>query len=134
MTVGKKDVGDLLTNPRIDEDTVQMEDSAPVTPYDKAFSMLSTTEGRRLQLMTRANPKMAEAGRVTLTLSRFNLPYINELMDMTMRYAPALNGEVRKEFVESLKGMGASMPDAFFENGGGSDGPPKSWVDIPEEE
>lgn len=133
--MAKKDLGDLLDNPRFTEDTSVMEDAAPVTPYDKAFSMLSTTRGEHMELMTRANPKMAEAARVTLTFSRFGLPYVDELMNQTMRFAPALNGEVRKEFVESLKGMGASMPDAFFEgSGGGVDGPPKSWVDVPEEE
>lgn len=133
--MAKKDLGDLLNNPRLTEDTSVMEDAAPVTPYDKAFSMLSTVSGPHMELMTRANPKMAEAARVTLTFSRFGLPYVNEVMDKVMRFAPALNGEVRKEFVESLKGMGASMPDAFFEGGGGgTDGPPKSWVDLPEEE
>ena len=131
--MARKDLGDLLDNPSI-SDTSPMDDAPAVTPYDKAFSMLATISGPRLDLMSRGNPKMAEAARVGIIMgSRFGSRYVADTLNSLYRFSASLNGEARREFVDSLKSMGASMPDAFFD-GGGQNGPPKSWVDLPEEE
>lgn len=127
-----KPMSSLLEDPEVSETDV-MDDAPAVTPYDKAFSMLSTIRGPKMQLMTRGNPKMAEAARVAHIYGCKGSRYALEVMDTIYRFGAGLNGEVRREFVESLKSMGASMPDAFFD-GGGKGGAPESWVDIPQEE
>ncbi len=127
-----KPMSSLLEDPDV-SDTDVMDDAPPVTPYDKAFSMLSAIRGPKMQLMTRGNPKMAEAAKVAHIYACKGSKYASDIMDIIYRFGAGLNGEARKEFVDSLKSMGASMPDAFFD-GGSSKGAPESWVDIPQEE
>lgn len=129
-----RNMSELLNDPAVTDDTDVMDDANPKTPYDKAFGMLATIRGPRMQLMTRGNPKMAEASRVALIYgTKFGSYYATEVMDTIYRFGASINGEVRREVVESLKSMGASMPDAFFD-GGNDGGAPKSWMDVPREE
>lgn len=111
----KKPASDLIADPMISE-TANPFSSA--TPFDKAYDILSETQGDRLELMTRTDTRVVDACQLGYTLvARFGSPYVSGRVNQLMRLAISKEGEGRKEIVESLK-AGAGVPDGYYENGG----------------
>ena len=121
---------DLLSNPEVPE-VSEMPEMLGETPYDKAYNLLSALEGRKLEIMTRTNPRLVQAANVAYNItSSFGSRYIGGKIDQLMRFAVSMGGQGRKEIVESLR-AGGDMPDAYYEAqaGGGRGGPPKTFSD-----
>lgn len=121
---------DLLDNPEM-PDVGEMPETLGETPYDKAYSLLSALEGKKLEIMTRTNPRLVQAANVAYNLtSSFGSRYISGKIDQLMRFAVSMGGEGRKEIVDSLR-AGGDMPDAYYEAqvGGGRGAPPKTFTD-----
>lgn len=105
---------DLLNNPDIPE-VGEMPENLGETPYDKAYNLLSALEGRKLEIMTRTNPRLVQAANVAYNMtSSFGSLYIRGKIDQIMRFAVSMGGEGRKEIVDSLR-AGGDMPDAYYE-------------------
>lgn len=126
---------DLLDSPEV-PDVGEMPESIGMTPYDKAYDLLSALGGQKLEIMTRTNPRLVQAANVAYNItSSFGSRYIGGKINQIMRFAVSMGGEGRKEIVESLR-AGGDMPDAYFEAqaGGGRGGPPKTFTDAVGEE
>lgn len=126
---------DLLDNPAVPE-VADMPDTLGETPYDKAYDLLSSLEGKKLEIMTRTNPRLVQAANVAYTMhSSFGSEFIRGKLDQIMRFAVSMGGEGRKEIVDSLR-AGGDMPDAYFEAqaGGINRGAPKTYTDAVDED
>lgn len=129
-----RDATDLLTNPQVPE-VGDMPETVGGTPYEMAFGLLSTLEGRQLEIMTRANPRMVQAAQVSYNMvCQFGSPYIAGEIEQIERFGVSLHGEGRKEIVDSLR-AGGDLPDAYYEaQGGNVRGPPKTFTDAVDED
>lgn len=126
---------DLLDNPSIPDVGDMPETAIAETPYDKAYTLLSALGGKKLEIMTRTNPRLVEAATVGYNLvASFGSPYIQGITDQLMRFAVSMGGEGRKEIVESLR-AGGDMPDAYYEVQSGRErGPQKTFTDAVDDE
>lgn len=113
---------DLLSEPltRDEDETIDEMPDVSDTPFDKGFDLLSTTNGDRLEIMTRTNPAIAKAGTIALAHSmRFpRMSFIPSLYEQTMRHAVSINGKGRQEIattVQAYSGAQASYYDADAE-------------------
>ena len=108
----QKTGGDLLDNP----DEFPMDDPVGLqTPFDKATDLLSTTEGKTLEIMTRTTQEIAEAAAISYGLSTmFGLSYIKGRMEQIERLAISRGGQGRTDIVDSLK-AGSGVSDGFYE-------------------
>lgn len=125
-----RDATELLTDPQVPE-VGEMPDTISETPYGMAFGLLSALEGKELEIMTRSNPRLVQAAQVSYCMvAQFGSRYIAGENDQLSRFAVSLNGEGRKEIVDSLR-AGGDMPDAYYENQSGSSGhsPPRTFSD-----
>lgn len=129
-----RDATELLTDPLIPE-AGDMPETVPETPYAMAFGLLSALGGEKLEIMTRANPRLVQAAQVSYCMvAQFGSLYIAGENDQLGRYAVSVQGEGRKEIVDSLR-AGGDMPDAYYEaQSGGSRGPPKTFSDAVDED
>lgn len=119
---------DLYSNPE-EEDTGG--ERAPDTPFDTAVGLLSSTEGKRLELMCRATKSIAEAAEVSYNMIyRFRSQYIKGRMEQIERLSVSISGQGRGEIVQSLQ-AGSGVPDAFYETGGGAN---STFTDAPSTE
>ena len=85
------------------------------TPFNQVIDMLSVTEGKKLELMTRANKAMADAMSIGYGMVfRFGSGYVGERIDQLKRLAVSMGGKGRTEIVQSLQ-AGSGVPDSFFE-------------------
>ena len=85
------------------------------TPFNQVVDMLTVTEGKKLELMTRANKAMADAMSVGYSMVfRFDSNYIGGRIDQLKRLAVSMNGKGRAELVQSLQ-AGSGVPDSFYE-------------------
>lgn len=94
---------DMLKHPEVGDvgDMPVMEGD---TPYDKAIDLLSVLSGPQMEIMTRTNARMVEAGNVAYNLySNFHSQYIVGKVDQIMRFAVSFQGKGRGEVVDSLK-------------------------------
>lgn len=111
---------DLLKNPMSLDSNTSPQQNAVNTPFDKAFDILSITDGKLLELTTRTTPAIANAGQVSLAMAmRFGdgAKYIYSLYEQIQRQAVALGGKGRGEFVEITK-YGSGVPPSFYEDKG----------------
>lgn len=121
-TPGKpKSAMDLLDEPIMEE-----ADAEPIvisdTPFDKAYTVLTSTSGPILELMTRTTPKLATAIAVAYMVRyNFKSDYVGGKMDSLMRSHVSFGGRGRNEMVQSLK-AGSGVPDAYYTRDGGSRG------------
>lgn len=118
MKTGK----DLLDDPMCDntDDTIEEMPQSSDTPFDKGFDLLSTIDGKQLEIMTRTNPEIASAGTITLAhAKRFpQMTFMTELYDQIMRHAISIHGRGRQEIattVQAFSGAQASYYDADAE-------------------
>lgn len=126
---------DLLTDPSYPE-VGDMPENLGETPYHMAFGLLSSLRGEKLQIMTRANPRMAQAINVAYNMiASFGSCYISGMVDTIMRLGVSMGGEGRKEIVDSLR-AGGDMPDAYYEAtmGSGRSNTPKTFTDAVDDE
>lgn len=94
---------DMLKHPEVN-DVGEMPTMAGDAPYDKAIELLSCLSGPQMEIMTRTNARMVEAGNVAYNIcSNFHSEYIGGKADQIMRYAVSYQGKGRNEVVESLK-------------------------------
>lgn len=126
---------DLLSDPAFPE-VGDMPENIGETPYHMAFGLLSSLRGEKLQIMTRANPGMAQAINVAYNMiASFGSQYIAGEIDTIMRLGVSMKGEGRKEIVDSLR-AGGDMPDAYYEAtlGGGRNNTPRTFTDAVDDE
>ena len=129
----KKDVppaSDLLDNynPTVFDDSVPSNGD---TPYDKTYDALMTTGGKRLELLTRTTPKLAQAVSVGYTMiANFKSSYLQGKIDTLMRLHVSMGGKGRAEMVDSLK-AGSGVPDAYYD---ASNPAKNSFIEIEDEE
>lgn len=117
MANESRDATELLTDPIVSE-VGEMPDTISDTPYGMAFGLLSALEGKELEIMTRSNPRLVQAAQVSYCMvAQFGSQYIAGENDQLGRFAVSLNGEGRREIVDSLR-AGGDMPDAYYENQG----------------
>ncbi len=115
MANESREATDLLTDPQVPE-VGDMPETMSETPYGMAFGLLSALEGKELEIMTRSNPRLVQAAQVSYCMvAQFGSMYIAGENDQLGRFAVSLNGEGRKEIVDSLR-AGGDMPDAYYEN------------------
>ena len=128
----KKDVPpatELLNDPPYYEDDSPASDSD--TPYDKTYDALMTTGGKKLELLTRTTPKLAQAVSVGYTMTaNFRSAYLQGKVDTLMRLHVSMGGKGRAEMVDSLK-AGSGVPDAYYD---ASNPSKNSFIEIEDEE
>lgn len=119
---------DLLSDPSFPE-IGEMPEMISGTPYDKAYNLLSSIDGKNLEIMTRTNPRLVQAATASYTLgAAFGTMYIKGKTDQLLRFAVSMGGEGRKEIVDSLR-AGGDMPDAYYEAQMGKSSAPKTFTD-----
>lgn len=109
---------DLKRAPKID---IITQSGAPELPVKAVSEKLSAESGNKLQLNTRANPKLVSAvafGHVYV--HRFNSTYVAGRLDEVMRLAVSMSGLGRQEQIELVRAGGA-VPDAYFSPDGKKD-------------
>lgn len=119
---------ELMNNPFFtDDDPKGSQD----TPFDKAYASLTVTGGKRLEMMTRATPKLAQAIGMSYNLMwNYNSMYIKGRIDTLMRIHVSMGGKGRSEIVQSLQ-SGSGVPGEFYDQGNPS---LHSFVDVEGEE
>ena len=119
---------DLLDAPIIEEDDSRGGDG---TPFDKAYSSLTVTGGKRLELMTRTTPKLAQAVSVGYTMIfNYRTSYLQGKLDTLMRLHVSMGGKGRSEMVQSLQ-AGAGVPGEYYDAGNPNK---NSFIDIEDED
>lgn len=97
----------------------------PDLPVNGIADKLTQEQGTKLEINTRANPKLVNAvafGYVYTT--RFHSSYVQGRLDELMRLAVSMDGKGRNELIDCLR-AGGSVPDAYYN---GQDAPKKrSW-------
>lgn len=109
---------DLKKTPKIDIITPSL---APELPVKAVSEKLSAETGNKLQLNTRANPKLVSAvafGHVYV--HRFHSSYVAGRLDEVMRLAVSMGGLGRQEQIDLVRAGGA-VPDAYFNPEGKKD-------------
>lgn len=110
---------DLLADPDIGftgtDGTAEME-----TPFRQAIDLLAVTEGKELELFSRATHQIADAARIGYNMSwRFGSRYIEGQIEQLERLSVSISGQGRDEVVRSLQ-AGSGVPDAYYEMQSGS--------------
>lgn len=114
---------ELASNPQ----APKKRDLERTPPVNIVLDNLTTEGGKRLQLMTRSNPSLVKAARVSFFYATqikgdnnkdIGIPYAMEHLEMCERYAIALDGQARRELIDTVK-AGGQMPGEFYENDGG---------------
>ena len=124
-----KSATDLLDNPLITDDGDNGSGNA--TPFDKAYTVLTTTTGNKLELMTRTTPKLAQAIGVGYNMMfNFRSTYIRGRLDTLMRIHVSMGGKGRAEMVQSLQ-AGSGVPGEYYD---ASNPTLNSYVDMDAEE
>lgn len=105
----------LLEDPLITDDGD--DEGGMATPFDRAFGVLTSTTGARLELMTRTTPKLAAAVNVGYNMMfNYRSMYLRGKIDTLMRIHVSMGGKGRAEMVQSLQ-AGSGVTDGFYESG-----------------
>lgn len=125
----KPPASELLESPIIDE--IEDDGGGDGTPFDKAYTSLTVTGGKSLELMTRATPKLAQAISVAYTMKfNFHSRYIQGFEDTLMRMHVSMGGKGRSEMVQSLQ-AGSGVPGEYYDAGNPNK---NSFIDIEDED
>lgn len=120
MSKKRKSATELLDEPLITEPTEDEMSAEPVTPFDRAYGVLTATGGERLEMMTRTTKKLAEAINMGYNMIwNFRSAYLRGRMDTLMRVHVSLEGKGRAEMVQALQ-AGSGVPGEFYDQGDGS--------------
>lgn len=107
------------------------EPSGGDTPFDRTHDALMTTGGKKLELLTRTTPKLAQAVAVGYTMiANFKSAYLQGKIDTLMRLHVSMGGKGRAEMVQSLQ-AGAGVPGEYYDANNASK---NSFIDIEDEE
>ena len=88
---------DLLSDPALPE-VGDMPELLSGTPYDKAYNLLSSTEGKNLEIMTRTNPRLVQAATASYTLvAAFGTQFVRGKTDQFLRFAVSMGGQGRQD-------------------------------------
>lgn len=119
---------DLLDAPIIEEDDSGGGDG---TPFDKAYTSLTVTGGKRLELMTRSTPKLAQAIAAAYPMTyNYRSRYLQGKIDTIMRIHVSMGGKGRAEMVQSLQ-AGSGVPGEYYD---ASNPNKNSFIDIEDED
>lgn len=95
-------------------------------PIQSAFRYLTATEGDSLQLMTRANPILAQAAQVGYIFSKvLKYPgpentletkndYVSGYCEQLMRFSVSKDAGGREDIIRAL-GEGGKVPESYYE-------------------
>ena len=110
------------------------EDDTPSggdTPFDRTYDALIITGGKKLELLTRTTPKLAQAVSVGYTMIyNFKSAYLQGKIDTLMRLHVSMGGKGRAEMVQSLQ-AGSGVPGEYYD---ASNANKNSFIDIEDEE
>lgn len=111
-----KSASDLLTEP-----APLVKDSTPPAPITVVLDNLTVTEGKKLNILTRTNPNLANAVQIGYIYSTmFNSQYVASRVETIEQLAISMDGKGREEQIGALQ-AGGKLPDSFFEGGSNAD-------------
>lgn len=111
-----KTAEDLLSNP-----APVIKESTPPAPITVVLDNLTVTEGKKLHILTRTNPSLANAVQIGFIYSTmFNSEYVAGRVESIEQLAISMDGKGREEQIGALQ-AGGKLPDSFFEGGATSD-------------
>lgn len=116
----EKTAEDLLVPEDEELNLIPERETAPVhTPFDQVYAALLSTEGERLEMMSRTTPSLAVAlYRNNTRRCKYDSSFDNEEKNLLLRVSISTGGLGRKEMVEALQ-SGAGVPGEFFGSGMG---------------
>lgn len=119
MSEEKRTGEDLLEEPNIGfTDSGGMAEME--TPFHQAIDLLAVTEGKELELFSRATYQIASASTIGYNMRfRFGSRYITGRIEQLQRLSVSIKGLGRDEVVRSLQ-AGSGVPDAYYEMQAGS--------------
>lgn len=111
-----KDAADLLSEPAPFEKT-----STPDPPVAIVLKNLTTQDGKKLEVLTRTNPNLANAAQIGFIFSSmYRSAYVSSRVELIERLAISMDGKGREEQISALQ-AGGKLPDSYFEGGGSAD-------------
>lgn len=106
-----KSAAELLTDP-----APITKESAPPAPITVVLDNLTVTEGKKLNILTRTNPNLANAVQIGYIYSTmFNSQYVASRVETIEQLAISMDGKGREEQIGALQ-AGGKLPDSFFES------------------
>ena len=110
----RKKASELFDEPAISEPR------APDPPVSKGLGYLMTTEGRRLEILTRTNRQIIGAIDAGISYyARYKCEFVLGAIERLERLAVSSGGKGREEVIGIVQ-AGGQMPAEFFEGGTGS--------------
>lgn len=98
-----------------------VKENTPPAPISIVLDNLTVTEGKKLTILTRTNPKLANAAQIGfIYATMFNSNYVAGRVEMIEQLAISMDGKGREEQIGALQ-AGGKLPDSFFENGSSPD-------------
>lgn len=108
-----KSAEDLLDKPM----TVKASSGKPDAPVTVVLNNLTTVEGKKLEILTRTNPNLADAAQVGFIFSKmFGSQYVAQRVELIERLAISMEGKGREEQINALQ-AGGKLPDSYFDKG-----------------
>lgn len=108
-----RSASDLLSDPM----TVSASNKKPDAPIAVVLNNLTTVEGKKLEILTRTNPNLAEAAQVGFIFRKmFGSSYVAERVELIDRLAISMDGKGREEQISALQ-AGGKLPDSYFDKG-----------------
>lgn len=88
----------------------------PEAPVSVVLKNLTETEGKKLEVLTRTNPALANAAQIGYIFSHvFGSKYVAGRVELIERLAISMDGKGREEQISALQ-AGGSLPDTYFDN------------------
>lgn len=98
-----------------------VKDSSPPAPISIVLDNLTVTEGKKLTILTRTNPKLANAAQIGyIYATMFNSSYVAGRVELIEQLAISMEGKGREEQIGALQ-AGGKLPDSFFEGNASPD-------------
>ncbi len=111
--MARKKASDLFDEPVISEPR------SPDPPVSRGLGYLMTTEGRRLEIVTRTNRHIIGAIDAGISYyARYKCDFIIGAIERLERLAVSSGGKGRQEIIGIVQ-AGGQMPAEFFDGGGG---------------
>ena len=111
----KKQATELLDDPQGDFD---IDESDP--PVTKGMGFLATTQGPRLEMMTRTNRQIVSGiSAGAAYVQRYKSAYCRKRVERIERLAVSLGGQGRAEMIQMV-GAGGPVTDAYYDRKGGA--------------
>lgn len=106
-----KDASELLGAPQ----TLARASGKPEAPVTTVLNNLTITEGRKLDILTRTNPALANAAQIGLIFRRmFGSEYVADRVQLIECLSISMDGKGREEQISALQ-AGGTLPDSYFD-------------------